>query len=95
MPRPADTHCPYCALQCAMTLTPVEVATDAAGSTDASAGTAAATPPVTVSGRDFPTNRGGLCKKGWTSAELLRAPSRLGAPLVRGADGAFHEAILG
>ena len=24
-----------------------------------------------VSGRDFPTNRGGLCKKGWTSAELL------------------------
>lgn len=91
MTRPADTHCPYCALQCAMTLTPAEVATDAAGSTDVRAGTAAATPPVTVSGRDFPTNRGGLCKKGWTSAELLRAPSRLGAPLVRGADGAFHE----
>jgi len=79
MTRPAPSHCPYCALQCAMTLTP----TDAAD---------AATPPVTVAGRDFPTNRGGLCKKGWTSAELLRAPSRLGAPLVRGADGAFHEA---
>ena len=79
MTRPAPTHCPYCALQCAMTLTP----TDAAD---------AATPPVTVAGRDFPTNRGGLCKKGWTSAELLRAPSRLGAPLVRGADGALHEA---
>lgn len=77
---PAPTHCPYCALQCAMTLTP----TDAADT--------ATTTPVTVTGRDFPTNRGGLCKKGWTSAELLRAPSRLGAPLVRGADGAFREA---
>ncbi|HEX6954088.1 MAG TPA: molybdopterin oxidoreductase family protein [Agromyces sp.] len=80
--RPAPTHCPYCALQCAMTLTP----TDASG---AAAPTAA--PPVTVSGREFPTNRGGLCKKGWTSAELLRSPARLGAPLVRGADGALHE----
>ncbi|MGR0219406.1 molybdopterin oxidoreductase family protein [Agromyces sp. ZXT2-6] len=81
--RSASTHCPYCALQCAMTLTP----TDASG---AAAPTPA--PPVTVSGRDFPTNRGGLCKKGWTSAELLRSPSRLGAPLVRGADGALREA---
>ncbi|SIN71940.1 molybdopterin oxidoreductase family protein [Agromyces cerinus] len=79
MSRSADTHCPYCALQCAMTLT------------QATAPDAAAT-PVIVSGRDFPTNRGGLCKKGWTSAELLRAPSRLGAPLVRGADGVLHEA---
>lgn len=77
---PAPTHCPYCALQCAMTLTP----TDAANT--------ATTTPVTVAGRDFPTNRGGLCKKGWTSAELLRAPSRLGAPLMRGADGALREA---
>ena len=81
--RPAPTHCPYCALQCAMTLTPTD-ASGAAAPTDA--------PPVTVAGREFPTNRGGLCKKGWTSAELLRAPSRLGAPLVRGADGALHEA---
>lgn len=81
--RPAPTHCPYCALQCAMTLTP----TDASG-----AAAPAAAPPVTVSGREFPTNRGGLCKKGWTSAELLRSPARLGAPLVRGADGALHEA---
>ncbi|TYL50643.1 molybdopterin oxidoreductase family protein [Agromyces mariniharenae] len=80
MTRPADSHCPYCALQCAMTLTPTDAAADAA------------TPPVTVAGRDFPTNRGGLCKKGWTSAELLRAPARLGAPLLRGADGALHEA---
>lgn len=84
MTRSADTHCPYCALQCAMTLTPTDVAADAAAD--------AAATPVTVAGRDFPTNRGGLCKKGWTSAELLRAPSRLGAPLVRGADGVLHEA---
>ena len=67
------THCPYCALQCAMTLTPV-----------------AASVPVEVSGRDFPTNRGGLCKKGWTSAELLASPDRLTTPLRRGDDGALH-----
>ncbi|AWB95770.1 nitrite reductase [Agromyces badenianii] len=79
MSRSADTHCPYCALQCAMTLDPVSSADAAAA-------------PVTVTGRDFPTNRGGLCKKGWTSAELLRAPSRLGAPLLRGADGVLREA---
>ena len=33
--------------------------------------------------RDFPTNRGGLCRKGWTSASLLRHPERLTTPLVR------------
>ncbi len=36
-----------------------------------------------VTGRAFPVNRGGLCQKGWTSAELLRHPDRLTAPLVR------------
>ncbi|RKT78410.1 assimilatory nitrate reductase catalytic subunit [Terracoccus luteus] len=59
------THCAYCGLQCAMTLT---------GSTAAD---------LTVSPRRFPTNRGGLCQKGWTSAELLRTPGRLTTPLVR------------
>ena len=34
--------------------------------------------------RDFPTNRGGLCQKGWTAAEVLTAPDRLTTPLVRG-----------
>ena len=71
-----DTHCPYCALQCAMTLT--------------------ATPgerlPAEVAGRDFPTNRGGLCKKGWTSAELLGRADRITAPLVKQSDGTFVEA---
>ena len=38
---------------------------------------------LTVTPRRFPTNRGGLCQKGWTSAELLRTPGRLTTPLVR------------
>jgi assimilatory nitrate reductase catalytic subunit len=38
-----------------------------------------------VTERDFPTNRGGLCQKGWTSAELLNSPERLLAPLLRDA----------
>jgi assimilatory nitrate reductase catalytic subunit len=33
--------------------------------------------------REFPTNRGGLCQKGWTAAALLTSPRRLTAPLVR------------
>ena len=69
--RVADTHCPYCALQCAMTLTP----------------TPGERLPVAVEGREFPTNRGGLCRKGWTSTELLGTTDRLTAPLVRGEDG--------
>ena len=32
---------------------------------------------------DFPTNRGGLCAKGWTAAELLGHADRLTTPLVR------------
>ena len=60
-----DTHCAYCGLQCAMTLS--------GSSAD----------ELTVAPRRFPTNRGGLCQKGWTSAELLRTPSRLTVPLVR------------
>ncbi|MCW2622630.1 MAG: molybdopterin dinucleotide binding protein [Frankiales bacterium] len=63
--RKVDTHCPYCALQCAMTLTP------------------AAHGGAEVGGREFPTNRGGLCRKGWTSADLLTGPGRLTTPLVR------------
>jgi assimilatory nitrate reductase catalytic subunit len=40
-------------------------------------------PELTVAPRDFPTNRGGLCQKGWTSAALLRHPQRLTTPLLR------------
>lgn len=38
-----------------------------------------------VTKRDFPANQGGLCQKGWTSAELLNSPGRLLNPLVRDA----------
>jgi assimilatory nitrate reductase catalytic subunit len=37
---------------------------------------------------DFPTNKGGLCRKGWTSADLLTHPERLRTPLVRDHKGA-------
>jgi assimilatory nitrate reductase catalytic subunit len=42
---------------------------------------------VSVTPRAFPTNRGGLCQKGWTAAEVLTLPDRITEPLVRGADG--------
>src|SRR6266498_2411221 len=65
MPEVA-THCPYCALQCGMTLR------------------LTGTGRVEVGTRDFPTNRGGLCQKGWTAAELLDHPDRLTTPLLHG-----------
>ncbi|GAA1679381.1 molybdopterin oxidoreductase [Citricoccus zhacaiensis] len=79
-PTPAATatrtHCPYCALQCAMTLT-----------LEPSPATSPSTNPVTVTGAEFPTNRGRLCRKGATSAALLGdRPDRLTTPLIR--DGA-------
>jgi assimilatory nitrate reductase catalytic subunit len=36
-----------------------------------------------VEARDFPTNKGGLCRKGWTSSQLLTHPDRLLSPLLR------------
>ena len=64
----AATHCPYCALQCGMSVTAGPGAGD----------------PAEVAPREFPTNRGGLCQKGWTSAELLHHPARLTTPLLHG-----------
>jgi assimilatory nitrate reductase catalytic subunit len=58
------THCPYCSLQCGMSLTTEDDA-------------------LRVGTRDFPTNRGGLCQKGWTAAHLLAPGERLTAPLMR------------
>ncbi len=63
-PREVATHCPYCALQCAMVLRENGQR-------------------VEVAPRQFPTNRGGLCQKGWTAAELLDHPDRLTTPLLR------------
>jgi len=42
---------------------------------------------LAVAPRDFPTNRGGLCRKGWTAAQLLSSPDRLTTPLIRRAEG--------
>lgn len=42
----------------------------------------------TVETRDFPTNRGGLCQKGWTCTEVLASPDRLRSPLIRDSKGA-------
>jgi assimilatory nitrate reductase catalytic subunit len=38
---------------------------------------------ISIEARDFPTNRGGLCQKGWTAGELLTSPQRLTQPLIR------------
>ncbi|MGW7683420.1 molybdopterin oxidoreductase family protein [Kribbella sp. NPDC054772] len=73
-PTRVPTHCPYCALQCATTLHPVE-----------------RPGAVEVRPRDFPTNRGGLCRKGWTAPDVLTVPDRLTVPLVRNAAGELEE----
>jgi assimilatory nitrate reductase catalytic subunit len=65
-----ETHCPYCALQCGMTLTGAE-----------------------VQPREFPTNRGGLCQKGWTSGKLLSTPVRLTSPLLHGNEVSWDTAL--
>ncbi|WP_411078913.1 molybdopterin oxidoreductase family protein [Streptomyces sp. cmx-18-6] len=61
------THCPYCALQCGMTLRPV-------------AGPEVA---EVVERTGFPVNRGALCGKGRTAPAVLRAGVRPASPLVR------------
>lgn len=71
----AETHCPYCALQCAQTL----------HTSDEGA--------VTAAGRDFPTNKGGMCQKGWTSPALLRATDRLTTPLLHGKPVSWDTAL--
>ncbi|GAB3666970.1 molybdopterin oxidoreductase family protein [Actinocorallia lasiicapitis] len=62
------THCPYCALQCGMTVSPER---------------------KIAPREDVPANRGGLCQKGWSAAELLTVPDRLTTPLLR-RDGALR-----
>ncbi len=83
------THCPYCALQCAMHLTaPVPPTTPTSPATRSGS----RPPLLEVTPREFPTNRGGLCQKGWTSAEVLGVADRLTHPWLRGADGELHPA---
>ncbi|MFD5098869.1 molybdopterin oxidoreductase family protein [Streptomyces albidochromogenes] len=73
-PAPASTptHCPYCALQCGMSLRTVP------------GGEAAGGDVVEVVERtDFPVNRGALCGKGRTAPAVLSSRVRLTEPLVR------------
>ena len=42
---------------------------------------------LVAAARDFPSNRGGMCRKGWTSAEPLQSTQRLTSPLVRDGKG--------
>ncbi|AZM62445.1 MULTISPECIES: molybdopterin oxidoreductase family protein [unclassified Streptomyces] len=65
------THCPYCALQCGMNLTPAPDGTGVEVSERA----------------DFPVNRGALCGKGRTAPAVLSSAVRLTSPLVRSAGG--------
>ena len=66
---PTLTHCPYCSLQCGVSMV------------------AGGRPATLVPQEDFPTNRGGLCSKGWTATSLLDHPDRLLTPLVRSVRG--------
>ena len=46
-----------------------------------------------VDAREFPTSRGGMCQKGWTSGRLLRHPERLTTPLVHGEPVSWDAAL--
>ena len=71
MTAATPTHCPYCSLQCGMDVEP-----------ETPSGAEAAR-SVQVRGREFPTNRGGLCLKGSHAGDLLGHPERLTTPLAR------------
>ncbi|MEU2229815.1 molybdopterin oxidoreductase family protein [Streptomyces vietnamensis] len=72
------THCPYCALQCGMSLRPT-------GTPEL--------PAEVVERSDFPVNRGALCGKGRTAPSVLSSRVRLTEPLVRRPDtGALEPA---
>jgi assimilatory nitrate reductase catalytic subunit len=73
------THCPYCAFQCGIRVAPRHVAAGGA-------------PFEIRADEEFPVNRGQMCIKGFTAAELLDHPARVLSPLVRGSDGRLHPA---
>jgi assimilatory nitrate reductase catalytic subunit len=66
------THCPYCAFQCGMTVTTTEG--NGAGM-------------KVAADADFPVNRGQMCIKGFTSADLIDHPARIRSPMLRQRDG--------
>ena len=73
------THCPYCSLQCGMTLQKQGRALRDGSSLTSSGTTGLKVQPWT----EFPVNQGALCRKGWTAAGLRGSRERLTTPLVR------------
>ncbi|MBA3782208.1 MAG: molybdopterin oxidoreductase family protein [Nocardioides sp.] len=61
------THCPYCSLQCGMTLT----------------GERGPRPLKVEPWPEFPVNEGALCRKGWNAGALRGSRERLTTPMVR------------
>ncbi len=61
------THCPYCSLQCGMTLT----------------GGRGPRPLTVEPWPEFPVNEGALCRKGWSAGALRGSRERITAPMVR------------
>ncbi|MEV6132060.1 molybdopterin oxidoreductase family protein [Streptomyces violaceusniger] len=76
-PAPVDTHCPYCSLQCGMTLRPLP---PGGGSDERPGGV------EVIERTAFPVNRGALCGKGRTAPAVLSSRVRLTEPLVRRPD---------
>src|ERR1700690_2219654 len=67
-----STHCPYCAFQCGLLVTP----------------NGAGTPSLRVVGDPtFPVNNGQTCIKGLRSGDLIDHPARLRTPMLRGESG--------
>ncbi|WAP55864.1 molybdopterin oxidoreductase family protein [Streptomyces sp. S465] len=86
---PVDTHCPYCSLQCGMTLRPVPqgAGPDGAPGSGPDGGPGGGPGGVEVLERTaFPVNRGALCGKGRTAPAVLSSRVRLTEPLVRRPD---------
>src|SRR5690606_34594267 len=89
-------HCPYCALQCGMTLRTTEADGTRADGTRADGPVPGSTALRVEPRDDVPANLGGLCQKGWTAAELLTVPDRLTVPLMRrGRDAALEPCTWG
>ncbi|GAB7003521.1 molybdopterin oxidoreductase family protein [Nocardioides sp. AN3] len=64
-----DTHCPYCSLQCGMTLL--------------RKGPGLEVQPRSQHNAHSPVDEGALCRKGWTAGGLRGSRERLTSPLVR------------
>ncbi|MBO0894872.1 MAG: molybdopterin-dependent oxidoreductase, partial [Acidimicrobiales bacterium] len=75
------THCPYCALQCAMGL---RAATGEPHDPDRPERLEVVPNP------DFEVNQGRMCIKGWSAPDLLDHPERLLHPLVRDGSGGLR-----